>query len=223
MYCTCSSPKRSEIRQKHGRLRDELEEWKLGLAKRCAEFLVFYASSRFERAQQLFDAAQALHRQRNRPTPTPGKSSADSAGWYRYRVLSSLRTSSMPTTSPYFALMSKRFASCGAAFRSATHSRGTIGRKPCCMASTAVARTHPLVETPVIISVSMVRAVNLAASEVPKKALAYCFVIIVSPGCGASEGIKPASGSPSTIRRKTGTLRTNHPPSVPFALYMTRV
>jgi hypothetical protein len=37
-------------------------------------------------------------------------------------------TSSTETTSPYFASMSYRFASCAAGFRSPTASRGTTGR-----------------------------------------------------------------------------------------------
>src|SRR5207247_3708727 len=58
------------------------------------------------------------------------------------------RTASSGSTSPYFASMSKRFASWALGFRSPTASRGTTTRHPCCHASTAVARTHPHVDAP---------------------------------------------------------------------------
>jgi len=83
-------------------------------------------------------------------------------------------------TSAYFAWRSKRFASCGAGWRSPTASRTTSGTKPCWQASTAVARTQPEVETPAIRSVSTPSACNVAASGVPKNALAYCLLITVS-------------------------------------------
>ena len=80
--------------------------------------------------------------------------------------------SALLMTSPYFALMSKRLASCGPSWRSPTHSRMTMGRKPFCTASTADARMQPDVVQPVISTVSTPMAVRVAASEVPKKQLA---------------------------------------------------
>jgi len=75
-----------------------------------------------------------------------------------------------PTTSPYLASMSNRLASCGAGCRSPQASRATIGMKPCEQASTQVARTQPLVLRPVRISVSILQAVRVEASDVPKNA-----------------------------------------------------
>ena len=82
--------------------------------------------------------------------------------------------SSSLTTSAYFACKSKRLASWGRGSRSPTASAMTIGMNPYCMASTADARTHPLVERPTMTTVSTPRAVNVEARDVPKKALAYC-------------------------------------------------
>lgn len=58
--------------------------------------------------------------------------------------------------------------------------RTTIGTNPCWMASTAVARTHPLVDTPAITRVSTRDAVSAEASGLPKNALAYCLTITSS-------------------------------------------
>ena len=80
-------------------------------------------------------------------------------------------------TSAYFACRSKRFASCGAGWRSPTASRTTSGTKPCWQASTAVARTQPEVETPATRTVST-RSARRAPRRglVPKNALAYCLL-----------------------------------------------
>jgi len=60
-------------------------------------------------------------------------------------------------------------------------------------------------------------AVNVAASVVPKNALAYCFVITTSPRSGPTPGANSPSGE-RALRSKTfsaGTLRKNTPPSRP--------
>ena len=56
--------------------------------------------------------------------------------------------------------------------------------KPCWQASNAVARTQPLVLTPLINRVSTLDATSVEARVVPKNALAYCFVMTVSPAAG---------------------------------------
>ena len=61
-----------------------------------------------------------------------------------------------------------------------------MGTKPCWQASSAVARTQPLVETPVWISVSTPIEVSVEASDVPKKLEAYCLTTTISPSTGAS-------------------------------------
>ena len=76
---------------------------------------------------------------------------------------------STETTSAYFALMSKRFASCGACARSATHSRGTIVGQPYWSRSIAVARTQPLVVAPQRITESTPWVIRIEARFVPKK------------------------------------------------------
>src|SRR5262245_25477184 len=68
--------------------------------------------------------------------------------------------SSSETTSAYLACRSNRLCSCAARERSPTASRTTIGRKPFCTASTALARTHPLVVHPTMLSVSTQRLVS---------------------------------------------------------------
>ena len=67
--------------------------------------------------------------------------------------------------------------------RSPTASRTTIGRKPFCTASTAVARTQPDVVQPVMISVSMRRPFRRGTRSVPKKQEAYFFTSRMSFGC----------------------------------------
>ncbi len=64
----------------------------------------------------------------------------------------------------------------------------------------------------------MPRLVSMAASDVPKKALAYCLLMITSSGVGGSWGTMSASGSPSTMRRSRGTFCTKMPPSRPLRL-----
>jgi hypothetical protein len=57
------------------------------------------------------------------------------------------------------------------------------------MASVALARTHPEVDTPAMTAVSIPAAVRVAASEVPKNAEAYCLTMTTS----ASPGSCPAT------------------------------
>ena len=64
--------------------------------------------------------------------------------------------------------------------------------KPYCIASTALARTQPLVVSPQISTLSIPAAVNVAARLVPKKALAYCLVTTVSPAAGVTSAAKAA-------------------------------
>lgn len=82
-----------------------------------------------------------------------------------------------------------------------------MGMKPCWQASVAVARTQPEVETPVTRSVSTPCAVSVEASDVPKKALAYCFVTTSSVGSGVSCGGKAPRGEPFSKMRSSGILR----------------
>ncbi|MNC53432.1 hypothetical protein D3C75_1028400 [compost metagenome] len=117
------------------------------------------------------------------------------------------------TTSPYLLSMSNRFASCGAGWRSPTHSRTTMVRKPCCSASTALARMQPLVEQPASTTVSIPCACSSGARLVPKNALAYCLVSTGSSARGTTASQNAASGLPSTMSFITGALRTHTPPS----------
>src|SRR5207253_2341418 len=96
--------------------------------------------------------------------------------------------SSNETTSAYLALRSNRLCSCAATERSPTASRTTIGRKPFCTASTALARTHPLVVHPTTISVSTRRLVSRGTRSVPKKQEAYFFRSRLSPGLKSRRG-----------------------------------
>ena len=73
---------------------------------------------------------------------------------YSSRTTRYSSVSSTNTTSAYLVCRSNRLCSCAGWERSPTASRTTIGRKPFCTASTAVARTQPLVEQPVRMSVS---------------------------------------------------------------------
>jgi len=52
-----------------------------------------------------------------------------------------------------------------------------MGRKPCEMASTIVARTQPLVVQPVMSIVSIPCAVKVGAKGVPRNADAYCLMM----------------------------------------------
>ena len=68
-------------------------------------------------------------------------------------------------------------------------------------ASTAVARTQPLVEQPVMITVSCPIARSIVLNGVPKNADEWCLVITRSSGCGAMRASKRVSGSSATNRR----------------------
>lgn len=88
-----------------------------------------------------------------------------------------------------------------------------MARKPCCTASTALARMQPLVEQPIISSVSIPCATSSGASAVPKKALAYCLLSTTSSASGATAGQNAASGLPATMSFITGAFLTHKPPS----------
>jgi hypothetical protein len=103
--------------------------------------------------------------------------------------------------------------SCSAGVRSAQAWRTTCGRKPELSASMAVARTQPDVETPVTTTVSTPAACSVEASEVPKKAEAYCLTTTGSPGPGARVSAPQPPGASSTKQASAGTLCTNSPPS----------
>ena len=60
-----------------------------------------------------------------------------------------------------------------------------------------MARTQPLVETPVWISVSTPSVVSVEASEVPKKALGYCFEMTSSSSAGTRPFGQAPIGLPS--------------------------
>lgn len=116
-------------------------------------------------------------------------------------------TAASSITSAYLACRSNKLLSCTFWCRSPTASFTTMGTKPCWQASVAVARTHPDVETPVMRSVSTPAAVSVEASEVPKKALAYCFVTTSSVSRGVSCGGKAPRGDPRSKMRSRGILR----------------
>jgi hypothetical protein len=61
--------------------------------------------------------------------------------------------------------------------RSEGEQRRTMGRKPCCMESSAVARTQPLVDTPQCTTVSIPAVVNSIWSVVPKNPDGIFFTI----------------------------------------------
>src|SRR5690606_37926782 len=115
----------------------------------------------------------------------------------RLRVDRNATASLSLTTSAYFASMSNRLALCGSGWRSPQASAITMVRKPCDIASTQVARTQPLVETPPSNTLSMPSAVSVEASEVPKKALGYCLETISSSGRGANPSGQSPIGLPS--------------------------
>src|SRR5438128_2563790 len=58
------------------------------------------------------------------------------------------KTSARVMRSAYFLPMSNRLAACGSSARSPTQSETTIGRRPWHIASSTLARTHPLVVQP---------------------------------------------------------------------------
>ena len=72
---------------------------------------------------------------------------------------------------------------------------------------------QPDVDTPATTTVSTPAVCSVAASEVPKNALAYCLAITGSPAAGFST-ISPQPPSASSANAASaGTLRTNRPPS----------
>ena len=77
---------------------------------------------------------------------------------------------------------------------------------------------HPLVLTPTTTTVSTPLACRVEASEVPKKALAYCLTTTSSSPVGATGGISSPMGPSPTSACRAGTLRKNTPPSAPPAL-----
>ena len=122
--------------------------------------------------------------------------------------------SSSPTTSAYFALRSNRLCSCAAAERSPTASRTTIGRKPFCTASTAVARTQPEVVQPVMISVSTRWFISRGTRSVPKKHEAYFFTSRLSVGRMSRRGSIFTAGGAGLERQRALHLdapRGRHP------------
>src|SRR5690606_14564387 len=74
--------------------------------------------------------------------------------------------------SPYFIQMSMSATTWEAWIRSATASTTTTGRSPRAAASTAVARTHPLVDRPVRMRLSIRCSATNSSSVVPWNALA---------------------------------------------------
>ena len=117
--------------------------------------------------------------------------------------------------------MSKRLIAWLGPHRSATAWRGTITRKPAEHPSTAVARTQPLVVTPVTTIVSTPFAVSCAASGVPKKHDAYFLTSSVSSGRRPRRGSISTQRVPSTSTRWPGILRGQTPASTRSASYET--
>ena len=74
------------------------------------------------------------------------------------------------------------------------------------MLSTQLARTHPEVVTPASSSVSMPFQCSVAASEVPKKALGYCLVIIRSPSLTSSPSASFCESRPASKHASAGTF-----------------
>src|SRR5207248_5712421 len=90
-------------------------------------------------------------------------------------------TVSICITSAYLWWRSKRLTWCEIRLLSKQHSSTSTTWKPCEKASTAVARTQPEVLSPQTTSVWMPNCVRCAISGVPKKTLARCLVITMSP------------------------------------------
>ena len=103
--------------------------------------------------------------------------------------------------------MSANDCSWAATDRSPTHSRGTIGANPCCIASTTVARTQPDVDAPHTTSVS--RPASIAAKGVPKNADAPDFSITGSSGSRPSRSSISTHRDPGRHSFNAGTLRRN--------------
>src|SRR5438270_1123759 len=119
------------------------------------------------------------------------------------------------TTSPYLASISNRFAMWGSSARSPTASWTTIVCSPSEHASTAVARTHPLVVHPVISNVSIWRETSRAARSVPKKHDAYFFTSSISRDLRSSRSSSSTHSEPSTSQLLDGILRIQMPPGGP--------
>jgi hypothetical protein len=87
----------------------------------------------------------------------------------------------------------------GLGLRSPTASRGITGRKPNCNASTAVARTQPEVDAPVMMRVSTPAAVRRLERPVPKKPEANSLFRTGSVPLGAMRGSISAQRVPSPL------------------------
>lgn len=90
----------------------------------------------------------------------------------------------------------------------------TIGLYPCCIASSAVALTHPLVLTPTMTTVSTPSLASSEASVVPKNPLAYFLRITLSP-LACSGRRRRDRKSPSSLTSPTASSSSSsiHPPS----------
>src|SRR5471032_1080215 len=126
-------------------------------------------------------------------------------------------------TAAYFCCMSKRFASCGPTARSPTQLDTTSGRKPCDIASTTLARTHPLVTAPATINVCTARCDNHGASCVPKNAEGTVLRTTSSPAAGVSSGTIALFGWSSVSVAMPGTFSENTLSSLPSAAYTMRL
>src|SRR5260370_30988561 len=140
---------------------------------------------------------------------------------WRFSIVESASSSVM--TAAYFCCMSKRFASCGPIARSPTQSETTSGRKPCDIASTTLARTHPLVTAPATINVCTARCDNHGASCVPKNADGTVLRTTSSPRAGVSSGTIALFGWSSVSVAMPGTFSEKTLSSLPSAAYTMRL
>ena len=101
--------------------------------------------------------------------------------------------------------MSSSACSWARGLRSPTHSRGTIGDSPCCIASTTVARTQPEVDAPHTISVS--RPASSDANGTPKNADACALTMIGSSSRRPSRASISTQRVPGRSTFSAGTLR----------------
>src|SRR5712691_9566056 len=133
--------------------------------------------------------------------------------------------STTDTTSAYFAFRSNRLWSWAGLARSPTASRTTMGRKPYCTASTAVARTHPLVVERAMMTVSSRRALRRETRSVPKKAEAYFLTMMGSSARRPSRGSNSTAGVPAlSVLAPFHCFLTQTPPSRrSFSSYQTVV
>src|SRR5260370_22076572 len=119
---------------------------------------------------------------------------------------------SRDTTSAYFAFKSNRLWSWADCERSPTASRTTVGRKPVCDASTAEARTQPLVVHPVTIRASTPRTSRRETRSVPKKQDAYFLISNESVGRKSSResirtpSVRAQSGRPFLFYSKNASV-----------------